>query len=134
MGNQMIFVNLPVADVARAKAFWEQVGFRTDPQFTDENAVCVVFSDTICAMLLARDFYRTFTHKAIADGDTSEVLIALSAESRERVDALVERAVAAGGKEARDPMEQGDYMYSRAFDDPDHHTWEAFWMDAAAAS
>ncbi|MDQ0381618.1 VOC family protein [Amycolatopsis thermophila] len=131
MTNQMIFVNLPVADLDRAKKFWADLGYEFNPQFTDENAACLVFSDTIFAMLLRTEFFTTFTGKQIADSAKStEVLLGLSAESREAVDALVDKAVAAGGRESRDPMDHG-VMYQRSFEDPDGHTWEIIWMDPA---
>ena len=130
---KLIFVNLPVADLARAKAFYEAVGARNEPMFTDETAACMVFSETIHVMLLTHDKYRMFTSKAIADArETSEVLIAITLESRAEVDDIAEKAVAAGGREAR-PAEDHGWMYSRAFEDPDGHVWEPVWMDYEAA-
>ncbi|GAB3572454.1 VOC family protein [Amycolatopsis endophytica] len=131
MTNQMIFVNLPVSDLDRAKKFWTELGYEFNPQFTDENAACLVFSDTIFAMLLRNEFFTTFTDKQITDSaKTAEVLLGLSADSREAVDALVDKAVAAGGRESRDPMDHG-FMYQRSFEDPDGHNWEIMWMDPA---
>ncbi|OXM75022.1 glyoxalase [Amycolatopsis sp. KNN50.9b] len=128
----MIFVNLPVSDLDRVKEFWTDLGYEFNPQFTDENAACLVFSDTIYAMLLRNEFFGTFTDKQIIDtAKSTEVLLALSAESREAVDALVDKAVAAGGRETRDPMDYGQ-MYQRVFEDPDGHNWEIMWMDPAA--
>ncbi|CAL9408946.1 VOC family protein [Streptomyces sp. enrichment culture] len=128
--EQMIFVNLPVKDLDKAKAFWTELGYSFNPQFTDENAACLVFSDTIFAMLLTEPFFRNFTKKDIADASSStETIIALSASSREEVDRLVDKALAAGGTKAIDPVEYGDAMYSRSFQDPDHHNWEVVWMD-----
>lgn len=132
---RMIFVNLPVRDLARATAFYEAVGAQKVEQFCDGTASCMRFSDAIHAMLLTHDKYRQFTSKAIADArTTSEVLICLSAESRADVDAMVGKAESAGG--AVDPCPQQDYgfMYGRSFEDPDGHVWEVMWMDAAAAS
>jgi predicted lactoylglutathione lyase len=130
---KLIFVNLPVADLPRAKAFYEAVGARNEPMFTDETAACMVFSETIHVMLLTHDKYRMFTSKRIADArETSEVLIAISLESRAEVDDIAERAVAAGGREAR-PAEDHGWMYSRPFEDPDGHVWEPVWMDYEAA-
>ncbi|WP_167481487.1 MULTISPECIES: VOC family protein [Amycolatopsis] len=132
MTKQMIFVNLPVSDLDRVKEFWTDLGYEFNPQFTDENAACLVFSDTIYAMLLRNEFFGTFTDKQIIDtAKSTEVLLALSAESREAVDALVDKAVAAGGRETRDPMDYGQ-MYQRVFEDPDGHNWEIMWMDPAA--
>ncbi|UQS24868.1 VOC family protein [Amycolatopsis thermalba] len=132
MTKQMIFVNLPVSDLDRAKKFWTDLGYEFNPQFTDENAACLVFSDAIYVMLLRNEFFGTFTDKQIIDtAKSTEVLLALSAESREAVDALVDKAVAAGGRETRDPMDYGQ-MYQRVFEDPDGHNWEIMWMDPAA--
>lgn len=130
---KMIFVNLPVADLPRARAFYEAVGARNEPMFTDETAACMVFSETIYVMLLTHDKYRQFTTKRIADAhETSEVLIAITLESRSEVDDIADRAVAAGGREAR-PAEDHGWMYSRPFEDPDGHVWEPVWMDYEAA-
>ncbi|MCP9959107.1 MULTISPECIES: VOC family protein [Streptomyces] len=132
--EQMIFVNLPVKDLDRAKAFWTELGYSFNPQFTDENAACLVFSDTVFAMLLTEPFFGKFTKKAIADASsTTEVIVALSAESRARVDELVDRALAAGASPAGETQEYGDFMYSRSFQDPDHHIWEIAWMDVEKA-
>jgi predicted lactoylglutathione lyase len=130
--QQMIFVNLPVNDLDASKKFFTELGYTINPQFSDDNAASVVISDTIVAMLLTKPFYSTFTNKEIADATkTSEVLLCLSAESREKVDELVEKAVAAGGT-ASDRVQEMDFMYGRAFDDLDGHTWEVVWMDPAA--
>ncbi|ELS56815.1 VOC family protein [Streptomyces viridochromogenes] len=130
--QQMIFVNLPVNDLDASKKFFTELGYSINPQFSDENAASVVISDTIVAMLLTKPFYSTFTKKEIADATrTSEVLICLSAESREKVDELVEKAVAAGGT-ASDQVQEMDFMYGRSFDDLDGHTWEVMWMDPSA--
>ncbi|MGW2932280.1 VOC family protein [Streptomyces sp. NPDC001156] len=132
MYQQMIFVNLPVADVDASKKFFTELGYTINPQFTTDDCACVVISDTIIAMLLGRQRYADFTEKEIADATkTSEVLLCLSAESREKVDELVDRALAAGGTGSREAIDHG-YMYGRAFDDPDGHTWEVMWMDPAA--
>jgi len=134
MTNQMIFVNLPVSDLDRAKKFWSELGYEFNPQFTDENAACLVFSDTIYAMLLRREFFTTFTDKSVIDtAGSTEVILAMSADSREAVDAIVDKAVAAGGRESRDPMDHG-FMYQRSFEDPDGHNWEYMWMDPAAVA
>ncbi|CAL9289908.1 MULTISPECIES: VOC family protein [unclassified Streptomyces] len=128
--EQMIFVNLPVKDLDRAKAFWTELGYSFNPQFTDEKAACLVFSDTIFAMLITEPFFKEFTKKDITDASSStEAIIALSAGSRDEVDRLVDKALAAGGSPAIDPVEYGDAMYSRSFQDPDHHNWEVVWMD-----
>ncbi|MFG3345260.1 VOC family protein [Streptomyces sp. NPDC048018] len=135
MAPQMIFVNLPVTDLDASKAFYEQLGYSINPQFTDETAACVVISDTIYAMLLTEEKFTSFLApgKGISDATKStEVLVTLSAESREKVDELADRALAAGGSPAKEPMDMG-FMYGRSFADPDGHHWEVFWMDMAAA-
>ncbi|MGW4540152.1 VOC family protein [Streptomyces chartreusis] len=130
--QQMIFVNLPVNDLDASKKFFTGLGYSINAQFSDENAASVVISDTIVAMLLTKPFYSTFTKKEIADATTtSEVLICLSAENRDKVDELVEKAVAAGGT-ASDKVQDMGFMYGRAFDDLDGHTWEVVWMDPSA--
>lgn len=129
---QMIFVNLPVKDLETSKAFWGELGYSFNPQFTDENAACLVFSDTVFAMLLTEARFKDFTKKDITDAVTStEVILALSADSRERVDELVDAALAAGGSPFNDPQDLG-FMYGRSFQDPDHHLWEVIWMDVEA--
>jgi predicted lactoylglutathione lyase len=132
MYQQMIFVNLATNDVAASKKFFTELGYTINPQFSTDDCACVVISDTIVAMLLSRQRYSDFTKKEIADSSkTSEVLLCLSAESREKVDELVEKAVAAGGSVTGETQDHG-MMYGRAFDDPDGHTWEVMWMDPAA--
>lgn len=130
---RMIFVNLPVADVAKATAFYEAIGMTQDPRFSNEQASAMVWSDTITFMILHHDFYRTFTTKQIADARaTSEVLLCLSQDSREAVDAITEAALAAGGTEPRAPQDMG-FMYGRAFEDLDGHVFEPMHMDVDAA-
>jgi len=132
MYQQMIFVNLPVSDVAASREFFTELGYTINPQFSTDDCACVVISDTIIAMLLGRQRYADFTKKEIADATkTSEVLLCLSAESREKVDELVDAAIAAGGSGTGETQDQG-FMYGRAFDDLDGHTWEVMWMDPAA--
>ncbi|HEX5258376.1 MAG TPA: VOC family protein [Sphingomicrobium sp.] len=132
--TQMIFVNLPVSDLRRSRAFLEALGAVNEPKFTDETAACMTFSDSIHVMLLTHDKFSQFTPRPIADANAgSEVLLCLSSKSRESVDSTVERAVAAGG--TADPSPKQDYgvMYGRSVADPDGHIWELMWMDAAAA-
>ena len=132
---RMIFVNLPVADLKRATAFYETIGATKNPQFSDDTASCMVFSDTIYAMLLTHAKYAQFTSKEIVDArKSSEVLIALSADSRAEVDALVEKAKTGGVVIDPTPTQDFGFMYGRSFEDPDGHIWEVFWMDAAAAA
>ena len=131
---KLIFVNLPVADLPRAKAFYEAIGAKNNPQFTDDTAACMVFSDTIHVMLLTHDKYKQFTSKQIADTKkTSAVLLAVSEDSREGVDATLGKALKAGAKEPRDKQDYG-WMYYRAFEDLDGHTFEVMWMDVEAAT
>jgi uncharacterized protein len=130
---QTIFINLPVTDVDTSRKFFTELGYSFNEQFSDQNALCLVISDTIFAMLLDRDFFKTFSPHEVADAHQStETLLGLSAESRQAVDALVDKALGAGGTEVREPVSQGDFMYGRAFADPDGHIWEIFWMDPAA--
>ncbi|WP_055535182.1 VOC family protein [Streptomyces graminilatus] len=130
--QQMIFVNLAVSDVAASKKFFTGLGYTINPQFSNDDTACVVISDTIIAMLMSKPRYSDFTKKEIADATkTSEVLICLSAESRAKVDELVDGALAAGATEPREAQDFGQ-MYGRAFDDLDGHTWEVMWMDPAA--
>ncbi|WP_318214623.1 VOC family protein [Streptomyces sp. SCL15-6] len=131
MYQQMIFVNLATNDLDASKKFFTELGYTINAQFSDETAASVVISDTIIAMLMTREKYAQFTKKEIVDSTkASEVLIALSAESREKVDELVDKAVAAGGSISGETQDHG-FMYGRAFDDLDGHTWEVAWMDPA---
>lgn len=131
--QKLIFVNLPVTDLPRARGFYEAIGAKNNPQFTDDTAACMVFSETIHVMLLTHDKYKQFTSKQIADAHkTSAVLLAISEESREDVDATLGKALKAGAKEPREKQDYG-WMYGRAFDDLDGHTWEITWMDVEAA-
>jgi predicted lactoylglutathione lyase len=131
---KMIFVNLPVSDLARATAFYQAVGAEKNEQFCDGAASCMVFSETIHAMLLTHDKFRQFTPKKIADAKTSsEVLICISADSREAVDDVVAKAQGAGGRVDPGPKQDYGFMYGRSFEDPDGHIWEVMWMDVEAA-
>jgi len=132
--SRMIFVNLPVSDLQKSRAFVEALGAVNEPKFTDETAACMRFSDSIFVMILTHEKFSQFTPRPIADANAgSEVLLCLSADSRENVDLSVEQAVAAGG--TADPSPKQDYgvMYGRSVADPDGHIWEIMWMDAAAA-
>lgn len=129
---RQLFVNLPVENLDRTIAFFTALGFGFNPKFTDENATCLVISEHIQVMLLTKPFFAGFTKKPIADARTAtETLLALSCESREEVDTMMAKAVAAG---AATPMEIKDYgfMYQHGFEDLDGHQWEVFWMDEAA--
>jgi predicted lactoylglutathione lyase len=132
--TQMIFVNLPVTDVAKSTAFYEAIGCTKDERFSNEMASAMQLSDTIVFMILAKDFFQTFTPKAIADSSaTTEVLICISRDSRDAVDAIVEAAAAAGGRaDIREKQDMG-FMYGRSFEDPDGHIFEPMFMDMEAA-
>jgi uncharacterized protein len=132
---KMIFVNLPVSDLKRATAFYQAIGAAKNAQFSDDTASCMVFSETIHAMLMTHDKYRQFTTKKIADArTTSQVLICLSADSRAEVDELVGKAKAAGGAIDPSPPDDYSFMYGRSFEDPDGHLWGVNWMDMEAAA
>ena len=129
-----IFVNLPVADVAASTAFYEAIGMVKNEKISNAQGSAMNWSETIHFMLLEHAFYATFTPKRIIDAKTtSGMLIALSLDSRDDVDALTEAAIAAGGAELHDPEDHG-FMYSRAFADPDGHGFGPFWMDPVAAA
>lgn len=124
-----IFVNLHVKNLDRSMKFFIDLGFKINYQFTDDTAACIVISDHIYAMLITHDKFSMFTPKEISDATkTTEVLTALSVNSKERVDEILEKAMTAGGTEAR-PAEDDGFMYGRAFNDLDGHIWEVFWID-----
>jgi predicted lactoylglutathione lyase len=129
--SRMIFVNLPVTELERSKAFYEAMGFRNEPKFSNEAAAMMVLSDTISVMLLTHPFYATFTRKPIADpNNSSQVLLCISCESPAEVDKITEAAGAAGGKADVGPkQDMGNMMYGRSFEDPDGHHWEPMWMN-----
>ncbi|MEJ7570030.1 MAG: VOC family protein [Gaiellaceae bacterium] len=130
--SRLIFVNLAVEELSRSVEFFTALGFTFDPRFTDEHATCMIVSDQAFVMLLVKSRFRDFTKKELADPTTqTEAILALSAESREEVDALAEKALAAGGTPANDPIEM-DFMYGRSFQDLDGHLWELIWMDPSA--
>lgn len=132
--SRMIFVNLPVTDLATSKAFYEAVGATNEPKFTNELAAAMVFSDNIFVMLLTHEHWRNFTQKPIVDAhQNAQVMLCLSAENREAVDAQIDAAVKAGGKGDPNPKQDYGVMYGRSYEDPDGHIWEVMWMDPAAA-
>lgn len=129
---KQLFVNLPVKDLNKSVDFFTKVGFTFNPQFTDENATCMVLSETIQVMLLSEKFFGTFSDKKIADAKISiEAICALSVDSRDEVNELVTKAIDAGGREYKDHQDHG-WMYTRCFEDPDGHQWEVFFMDMNA--
>lgn len=130
--SRWLFVNLAVSDLPRSKRFFEGLGFRFDPRFTDDSAACMVIGPQCCAMLLTEPRFRDFTRKRICDTrSATEGLFAFSAESREEVDRIAEKALATGATPAMEPADHG-FMYVRSFYDPDGHHWEVMWMDPAA--
>ncbi|GAB2523773.1 VOC family protein [Lysobacter humi (ex Lee et al. 2017)] len=127
--SRQLFVNLPVRDLARAVDFFTRLGFTFNPKFTDANATCMVVSDSVQVMLLVEPFFAGFTRKPLVDAHSAtEVLLAMSVDSRDEVDALHARALEAGGTDVLEPKDF-DFMYQRSFADPDGHQWELFWMD-----
>jgi uncharacterized protein len=130
--HQQIYVNLPCKNLPRSVAFFKALGYGFDERFTNDDGACLVLGENLYAMLLAEPFFKTFTHKEITDSQRStEVLLCLSCESREVVDALVAKAVAAGGRAPREPQDHG-FMYSHGFEDLDGHTWEVAHIDMSA--
>jgi predicted lactoylglutathione lyase len=131
-GGRKMFVNLPVKDLGKSVAFFTRLGFTFNPQFTDENATCMIVAEDTFVMLLVEKYFRTFIHKPVADASkTTEAIIALSANTRQEVDDMFQGALAAGGT-ATNPVKDLGFMYSASFQDPDHHQWEVVYMDMAA--
>jgi uncharacterized protein len=129
---KLIFINLPVSDLARATVFYQAIGAVKNARFSDDTASCMVFSDTIHAMLMTHDKYRQFTKKIADAKTTSQVLICISADSRAEVDDLVSKAEKAGGAIDPSPQDDCDFMYGRSFEDLDGHLWGVNWMDFEA--
>ncbi|TLM79359.1 VOC family protein [Microbulbifer harenosus] len=131
--SRMMFVNLPVADLGKSIEFFSQLGFEFNPQFTDETATCMIVGESNFVMLLTREKFSGFAPglKICDTGKSTEVLVCLSADSRAEVDAMLSKAVAAGGSNFREPEDYG-FMYGRSFRDLDGHIWEIMWMDPAA--
>ena len=130
--TRMIFVNLPVTDLQASMAFYTALGFENNPQFTDETAACMVWSEAIHVMLLTHDKWRTFTDRPIPPSSASEVMLALSFDSRDAVDAVSRAASDNGGTADINPVQDLGFMYNRNLADPDGHEWEMMWMDMAA--
>jgi predicted lactoylglutathione lyase len=130
--TKMIFVNLPVANLPKAQAFYEALGFTINPQFSDETSVCMVVSDTIHVMLITHVKWATFTNRPIPPSHSSEVMLALTCDSREAVDAMNAAAAAHGGTADVNPMQDLGFMYNRNLADPDGHIWEAVFADMSA--
>ena len=130
--TRMIFVNLPVADLTVAMNFYSALGFENNPQFTDETAACMVWSEAIHVMLLTHDKWRTFTDRPIPPSSSSEVMLALSFDSRDAVDAVNAAAAENGGTADINPVQELGFMYNPNLADPDGRGWEMMWMDMAA--
>lgn len=129
--HQQIYVNLPIREMARSRAFFESLGYAFNPQFSNEQGACLVLGDNLFVMLLVEPFFQGFTPKAVADAaKTTEVLVCVSCASREEVDALVAKAVAAGGRTYSEPKDHG-FMYQHAYEDLDGHLWELVAMTGA---
>lgn len=131
--SQKIFVNLPVSDLKASINFYQALGFENNPQYSDDTAACMVWSESIHVMLLTHAKWRTFTNRPIPPSTSSEVLLALLCENREEVDMRAETAAKNGGVADINSKQDLGFMYSRSFMDLDGHVWEGFWMDSAAA-
>lgn len=129
---KMIFVNLPVTDLGKSLKFYEAMGFENNPHFTDDSAACMVWSEAINVMLLTHARWGQFTSRPIPPANSSEVMLAISCDSRDAVDAMTNAAAARGGTADVNPAQDHGFMFSRSFLDPDGHIWEAVWMDPAA--
>jgi len=126
---KQIYLNLPIKDLEKTKEFFAKLGLEFNQQFSDENAACLIIGENIYAMLLVEKYFKTFIKKEISDSKKyTEIITALSVESKERVDELVDKAIEAGGRELREPQDHG-FMYGRAFEDLDGHIWEVFYMN-----
>jgi len=128
---KLIFINLPVTNLSKSVAFYKSIGFTNNPHFTDETAACMVWSEAINVMLLTQSKWRTFTDRPIPPSTSSEVMLALSFDTREAVDVINEAATANGGTADINPPQDLGFMYNRNLSDPDGHVWEAMWMDPA---
>ena len=133
--SKMIFINLPVTDLARSMAFYAAAGFTNEPRFTDDTAAAMQWSEHIIVMILTHEKWKSFTDKPIPDAhQTAQVALCISMESRDAVDAITEAAAANGGKADPNPPQDYGVMYGRSFEDPDGHVWEPMWMDPQMAT
>ncbi|MFM9971409.1 MAG: VOC family protein [Burkholderiales bacterium] len=130
--QKMVFINFPVVNLTASMAFYKSIGFTNNPQFTDETAACMVWSESIHVMLLTHAKWQTFTKRPIPPTNSCEVMVALACENREVVDRINDIAAANGGIADVNPAQDHGFMYARDLADPDGHIWEAFWMDLAA--
>jgi predicted lactoylglutathione lyase len=128
---RQLFVNLPVKDLDKTVEFFTALGFSFNPDFTDENATCMIVNDNAFVMLLVEAYFQTFTSKPVAEASAAaEVIMSFSLDSREAVDELVRKALTSGGAPSQEAQDYG-FMYNHSFQDPDGHLWEVFWMDPA---
>ncbi len=126
-----IYINLPVKDLAKTRAFWSKLGFSFNEQFSNDQGICLVLNEgSMYAMLITHEFYKTFTNRAIADGSTTQVLLAIEVESREKVDEILKNALENGASRYRESADHG-WMYYDSFSDPDGHQWEVMFTDPA---
>lgn len=132
--TKTIFINLPVTELTRAKTFYEALGFTLNAQFSDDQSACMVWSETINVMLLTHAKWRGFTRRPIPAATSSEVMLAISCESREAVDRMNDAAAAHGGQADVNPKQDLGFLYNRNLADPDGHVWEAVWVDMSAMS
>lgn len=132
--TRMIFVNLPVQDLAASVAFYEALGFTNNRQFSDATAACMVWSEAIGVMLVTHAKWRTFTDRPLPPAGSSEVALALALDSRDAVDAMLAAAAAGGGGTDINPAQDHGFMYSRSLVDLDGHVWEPLWMDPATVA
>lgn len=133
--SKMIFIGLPVRNIAKSKAFYEAIGAKHNPQFSDDSTASMVISDAIHVMLHTHEKWQGFTKKAIPDShQSSEVMLAISCDSRDAVDGMLQAAGAKGGKADVNPKQDHGFMVNRSFEDPDGHIWEAVWMDMSGAA
>ena len=130
--TKTVFINLPITNLKASMAFYDALGFKNNPKFTDDNAACMVWSDAVFVMLHSNGSWRRFTQRPIPPSTSSEVMLALSLDSAKEVDTMNEIAQANGGTADINPKQDLGFMYSRAFTDPDGHIWEPFWMEPAA--
>lgn len=131
--SKMIFINLPITDLDASTRFYEALGATRNAHFSNENAACMMLSETIGVMILTHDYYKTFTSRPIADAKaTSQTLLALTVEARTDVDRILDATTACGGRADPNPGQDQGFMFSRTVEDPDGHVWEIFWMDPAA--
>lgn len=130
--TKMIFVSLPVTDLQTSTAFYNALGFKQNPQFSDDTSACMVWSEAIYTMLLTHAKWRTFTERPLPPPGTSAVMLSLAMDSRDAVDSMNRAAATQGGQADVNPVQDLGFMYSRDLADPDGHLWGAFWMDPAA--